>query len=781
MDSDNGPKRRRRIRIKTRLIELRRVQTQMIITRRCWQNVRDDLAKIGVPTSTRNCVVHFMFRFFHEMRQVSDEQFVAICPSHDDQTPSLSFKVDAVGKVQFKCHAGCSYFDVLRASGLELFACSPIVDTYDYFDSDGNFAYQVCRTAHKQFPPRHLDDDGGWQWGRGTSHPLLYRLQEFRRNRDRRPEEPLFICEGEKDVERCVAEGLIATCGTGGAGGPWLASFSEEFRGREVLIPADNDEAGLRHAEKVARSVIEMAACVRIVQLPDLPPHGDVSDFFDQGHSRDELLRFAEQTTPSSRDMPSNGQKRLTVALLAGSERTDLGNARLFAAMHCDSVRFNQSSKKWLVWDGTRWKNDDIGKVHQLAKGIADLRWREAQERSEQVGFGFATYTASTRGIQNMLKLAESEPLICVSIEVFDRNPMLLNCPNGTLELETASLREHSRDDLITKVCNTPYDPHAAAPNWLKAIDSIFESDHELMGFFQRFFGMCLTGDVREQVLVVLYGDGSNGKSLLLNAMLETVGRDFFIKASDELLIASTFDRHPTALADLHGVRLAVVLETDQGRRISEALVKSLTGGDPIRARRMREDFWEFMPTHKFALCTNHLPRVVGSDNAIWRRILVIRFMARFWDPDRTENRHGKLPIHLKADKALAGKLREEREGILAWLVQGCLEWQRHGLRIPQGVALATAEYQRNEDAFGRFLEEECETGPSFKIQAALLYARYRSWCDRNGEFAVVLREFSERLLARGYKRIKSNNTFYQGLRLRQSGLAGASGVKATI
>jgi putative DNA primase/helicase len=232
--------------------------------------------------------------------------------------------------------------------------------------------------------------------------------------------------------------------------------------------------------------------------------------------------------------------------------------------------------------------------------------------------------------------------------------------------------------------------------------------------------------------------------------------------------MAKKSDQHPTQLAGLFGMRLVVCIETQQGSRLDEELVKELTGGDAIRARRMREDYWEFDPTHKAILVTNHKPEIRGTDEGIWRRPKLVPFTKKFWDPDKGESG----PPHLRADKDLLSKLRAEAPGILAWCVQGCLDWQRDGLRIPEVVRAATEEYRNDQDLVGRFLEELCIRHAEYRIRAGILFTAFKAWANNIGEEKALVaqsqRAFGENLTGKGFVRQPSNGTWYKGLALRQ-------------
>jgi len=446
--------------------------------------------------------------------------------------------------------------------------------------------------------------------------------------------------------------------------------------------------------------------------------------------------------------------------------RTDLGNAERLVHKHGENLRYCHPWQKWLVWEDCRWRVDDTAAIERLAKeSIRDIYAQASDiqdDEKRRAVVKHACKSESLNKIRSMIVLTSSECGIPVRPDCLDSHPLLLNCSNGTVDLENGTYREHRRRDLLTKVTPIAYDPSATCPEWVKFLSSIFDGDDDLVGFVQRLFGYCLTGDVREQILPIFWGPGSNGKSTLLETAMSVLGTDYSMAAPQELLLANRKDAHPTAVADLKGMRLVTVMESDQGRRLNESLVKQLTGGDTIRARRMREDYWQFSPTHKLILCTNHRPEVQGTDHAIWRRVPLIPFGVRFWDGDKGETG----PTHLRADKTLSQKLRSEYPGILTWAIRGCLWWLRDGLQIPQAVLSATQEYKAEQDILGTFLDDSCIFDPNGRVGATQLYEAYQSWCGKNGESHCSQRQFGQVMTERGFQRQRSNGTWYVGVQL---------------
>jgi P4 family phage/plasmid primase-like protien len=419
----------------------------------------------------------------------------------------------------------------------------------------------------------------------------------------------------------------------------------------------------------------------------------------------------------------------------AGFNLTDLGNSERFVARHGADGRYCYPWSTWLVWTGARWESDEAGRAHRLAKEAVRGIYQEAAEAEDEdrrkALAKHAARSESADKIRAMLELARSE--LPVAPDELDADPMVLNAKNGTIDLRTGDLREHRREDLITKLAPVEYDPGAEAPTWARTLERVLPAP-EVRAFFKKLCGYAISGSVSEHVLPVLYGTGANGKSTILNALLSAVG-DYGMQAAPDLLVAKK-GSHPTEVADLFGMRLVASIEVEDGRRLAEALVKSLTGGDKVRARRMRQDFWEFDPTHTAFLCTNHKPEIRGTDNAIWRRIRLIPF---------TET----IPP-AEQDKKLPQKLEAELPGILRWAVEGCLEWQREGLQAPEEVRKATGAYRSEMDVIGAFLADECEAGDGYRASFKTVYERYAEWCAEGGEKSEKARKFNALLKQRG-------------------------------
>ncbi|MEA3367720.1 MAG: phage/plasmid primase, P4 family, partial [Planctomycetota bacterium] len=417
---------------------------------------------------------------------------------------------------------------------------------------------------------------------------------------------------------------------------------------------------------------------------------------------------------------------------------TDLGNSQRLVAAHGDDMRYCHPWGRWLVWDGRRWREDDAGLAEARAKTLPQVIYDEAaacddKDRREALG-KHAHRTEARARLQNALTLAHSD--VPVLPDELNRDGWLLNVQNGTLDLHTGELRPHRREDMLTHLLPVAHDPEAEAPRWERFLLEIMGGDEELTAFLRRAVGYSLTGDVREDALFFLHGAGANGKSTLLHTLLRLAG-PLGTQAEADLLMSSRWGKHPTGVADLFGKRLVASIEPEAGRHMAESLVKQLTGGDRIKARRMREDFWEFEPTHKVWLAANHKPRIRGDDHAIWRRVKLIPFEVRFEGAGE--------------DKELEDKLAAELPGILNWALRGCAEWQERGLDVPGAVREATDDYREEEDDLGRFLREETITGDGLLLKFSDLWKRYLDWCENAAEKPVTKTALGRELTERGF------------------------------
>lgn len=434
---------------------------------------------------------------------------------------------------------------------------------------------------------------------------------------------------------------------------------------------------------------------------------------------------------------------------------TDIGRGERLAAEYGDCLRHCELG--WLAYDGRRWRRDTTGAgvmarakrtvraVYRAAAGVDDHKLRERL-------IEFARDSERERALGAMIHLAQSESPIGCSSSDFDSDPWALNVRNGTIDLQSGSLRRHDRGDMLTKLADVVYHPDAAAPTFVRFLAETFGGDDDLVGFVQRLAGYALTGNVAEHVLPICYGVGANGKSTLFELLAHVMG-DCAMTAPPKLLLRRRSDQHPTELADLRGVRLVLTSESGDGDALDEERVKMLTGGDRIRARYCRQDFFEFQPTHKIIIATNHKPRVRGGDEGIWRRLKLIPFAH-------------VVPVE-RRDPALLTKLKAESSGVLAWAVRGCLAWQRDGLGSARAVDDATADFRAGEDVVAAFLGERCKLGAGLRVPAGDLYRAFEAWTAGDEAARMTQRAFGAAFTARGFQRVSVKGyPHYEGVAL---------------
>ncbi len=419
---------------------------------------------------------------------------------------------------------------------------------------------------------------------------------------------------------------------------------------------------------------------------------------------------------------------------------TDWGNAQRLVRLHGDELRFCHAWGNWLIWDKQRWRTDDTGRIYRLAKSAVKTIYTEAKAATDaDVRKAIASWAMKSEAqarLEAMTVSAQSEPGIPVRPEDLDADPWLFNVQNGTIDLRTGEMRPHNPDDLITKEGGVEYDAEAECPVFVGFLRKIMGRDEELIEYLQRTLGRALTGDVSEHRLELWHGPGANGKSTLTTAVLGVTG-DYGLMAAPGLLLKRRQDAHPTEVADLKGARFVSSVEVGESRKLNEEHVKQLTGGDRLKARYMRQDFWEFDPTHKLFVACNHRPTIVGSDHAIWRRVRLVPFSVVIPDDEQ--------------DKQLGEKLKGERSGILNWLIAGCLACHAEGIDEPEAVSAATADYRAEQDLVAAFVAECCTISPTAKALSAGLYIAYTEWCKNSHEEALSKRAFGLRLGDQGF------------------------------
>lgn len=440
---------------------------------------------------------------------------------------------------------------------------------------------------------------------------------------------------------------------------------------------------------------------------------------------------------------------------LAEADRTDIALAERFATQHAARLRYCANWARWLVWSGANWRNDETGEAarcaQETARGIFAEAAQAAQADHQRDLAKLAIRASSAQGQRAILELARFDMRLVVTSDALDREPWLLNCANGTLNLRTGSLRAHERGDLLTKLAPVGFDPGAPCTRWLAFLGRVLAQRADLIAFLQRAVGYMLTGETSEQCFFFLFGTGANGKSTFLSTLAAMLG-DYACRISADALMV-TRDAIPRDLARLPGVRLAIASELEAGQRLHEARVKDLTGGDRIAARLLYSEAFEFTPACKLVLYGNHRPTIRGADHGMWRRVRLVPFTERISKAER--------------DEGLNAKLLAELPGILAWAVDGCRAWQQERLGSAQAVSEATAEYQAEQDVLGAFLAERCVVRADYSEPAKALYDAYTSWALSGNERAMTLTAFGRALEERGFAKGKRSGSRERlGLRL---------------
>jgi putative DNA primase/helicase len=429
---------------------------------------------------------------------------------------------------------------------------------------------------------------------------------------------------------------------------------------------------------------------------------------------------------------------------------TDATNAVRLMKEHGKDIRYNAAWKKWVVWNGTYWQMDGGALIHEkgleMVRNIYDELLQTADYRDRIEIEKYAILSESVRRREAFVKSASWINALNITSDDLDGNPWLLNVRNGTIDMATGEFREHRQEDMISKIANVDYDPQADCPAWKQFIREIMDYKADIITFVQTAAGWALTGDTSEQTMFILFGSGANGKSTFLNTIMYLLG-DYAIATPTETFMKRNGDQISNDIARLRGTRFVTTTEAELGKRFSEPLIKQITGNDRMTARFLYGEFFNFLPTFKIFMATNHKPVIKGTDHGIWRRIKLIPFTTRIEEE--------------KQDKHLEEKLREESSGILNWLLEGTARWRREKLQTPASIRNATDEYRGEMDVIGNFLKECCVLSPGGNIRIRELFKAYQEWCDENNEHASSERFFSLRLKEMGFEKTRTADARY--------------------
>ncbi|AYN58520.1 DNA primase [Arthrobacter phage Liebe] len=571
----------------------------------------------------------------------------------------------------------------------------------------------------------------------------------------------VLITEGPGDALTSAAALGFDTVGIRGAGlvsnPAVIEAVASMVAGRDVVIAGDGDPAGRRFTALLAEALVGRDVRVKVLDLPD---GLDLSDW----RARDPRRFYAEAVRAIAEAVPV---KSRAAALLAWDEEryslSDLGGARYlrdYIESIGSGVRYSEEAGFFLL-DGGVWRKDERQGVRTHAQAVADLVRNLAREASIAAAGGedegvsarekkraarlnkYAAHVQTSRGIDSLLRELQAVQGVPASIEDFDKHPDLMACRNGVVDLRTGELRPHDPALLLTRRVDLDYDPAARAPRWEQFLDEVFPAFPDLPAYIQRLVGYGITGHTTEQCFAVLWGTGANGKSVFTDTLTE-VFRELTVTTP-----FSTFEDRaggiPNDIAALKGGRLVMAAEGEQGKPMSEAILKRVTGRDLISARFMRKEFFEFRPTFLLMLATNFKPNFKGQDEGLWRRVKLIPW-ERYFKPEERDHRLG--------DTLLA-----EGPGILAWAVRGAIAWRKGGLQDPPVIRDSTREYRETSDALYGFLPGVYVPDPAGRVEAKTVFTAFQDYADE-GNY-LDLRKWSNRALygaleERGFPRRRS-------------------------
>ncbi|BBD81067.1 phage/plasmid primase, P4 family [Aerosticca soli] len=599
----------------------------------------------------------------------------------------------------------------------------PATAKWDYLDAQG----RLLAVVYRYDPPGRKKEFRPWDARRRKMAPPeprpLYNQPGIQ------DAAQVVLVEGEKCAQALIEIGIVATTAMHGANAPVDKTDWTPLAGKAVLIWPDRDKPGWEYAVQAAQAILSAGAkTCHILYPPEEAAEGwDAADAVAEGF--DVAAFLAHGPRVQVHDIADPGEP------VIGADESVWGTedalALAFTRRYHRDWRYVAAWGRWLVWDGRRWRNEETLAATDLIRGVC----RHAALQADNPKLAAKLATSGTVG--GVERLARADRRHAATTAEWDADPWLLNTPGGVVDLRTGRMRAHDRADRMTKI--TTATPRGDCPRWRTFMADVTGGDTALQSYLQRMAGYALTGSTQEHALFFLYGTGANGKSVFVNTLATILG-DYAANAPMDTFMETRTDRHPTDMASLRGARFVASIETEQGRRWAESKVKSLTGGDKISARFMRQDFFEFWPQFKLFVAGNHKPAIRNIDEAMKRRLHLIPFTITV-PPERR-------------DKHLQQKLLAERDGILAWALEGCLAWQRLGrLDPPPQVVAATEEYFEAEDALGRWLEERCVREANAKSLTAELFTDWKQWAEAAGEFVGSQRRFSDLLITRGVEK----------------------------
>lgn len=695
-----------------------------------------------------------------DAKREGENQWIARCPSHTDSKPSLSLGVGNDGRVLLHCHAGCEIATIIQDLGLDMSDLFPrdsspgangqrqIVKTYDYRDTFGILLFQVVRYSPKDFRQRKPVGADGWEWNVEGCERVLYRLQELTRAPDHAM---VYVCEGEKDADRLAAEGMIATTNPGGAG-KWKHTDDTPLHGRHIAITPHNDESGRKHAQDAASRLHGKAASVRIVELPGLPKHGDVSDWLDAGNDPADLDQLAAQSPewqpdgniePDATPPPATAAPNPECELVVNSTETIIERAdpiplaedfidahhrdtegRLLLRRHrADFYSFAGACYQPLTDEAI-----DSAIYRHLEQCSTVQRDNSGAPKVDELGNPKLRPITPKSAIVREVRLAlpsrevllndcTDPPCWLVARDNLDL-AKIVPCRNGLLDLSTRTLHPLTPELFSTHALPFDYDPDAPDPiAWLAFLDQIWETDLEAWQTLQMWFGYCLCADTRQHKIMLIVGPPRSGKGTIGRILTALLG-SMNVGGPSLSSLAMNF-----GLQGLLGKPLGIISDARLSGRADQAAVierlLSISGEDLVPVDRKHKPSLSVRLPTRLMLLTNELPRLADPSGATASRFIVLTL---------TESWLGK------EDHELTDKLLAELPGILNWAIDGWAELQKRGRFIqPKSSAEAVQELEDLSSPMGAFLRDRCDVGPGCSIERDALFAEWKRWCNSQG------------------------------------------------
>lgn len=657
----------------------------------------------------------------------------------------------------FYCHAGCNVDDILKAACIEkkdtFYDTEPrspnwrayvegrekrrIEAIYHYVSINGGYVFTKVRLEGKKILYGVLQNERftyGLQGRNRRELKAIYAPDGVQAiNKAISESKPIFIPEGEKDADILKSKGYTAV--TYGGVNDWQKDFAGVFKNANVIILADNDEPGKHVASVIQRDLQGIAKSTRvIVPMPDMPK-GDITDYFNVGHSKAEFEQMINQKSTVKESVRPVESRRISLVdklieldVAKRFAKNDKGSAELFSTVFKDVSRYNPTQKDWMYYNGIKWVADTEGmRAKRNAKKLEDALLSYAvsnvglDEKQRESYLKYASRLMNYRDRNTMVN--DAKDLNYFENEELDKEDFLLSCQNCVLDLSgnKPTPLKHNADLLLSKVCNANYEPTATCELWKKTISEIMEGDTEKIKYMQKIFGLSLRGCTAEEELYFFYGGSTrNGKSTICETVLSILA-DYGATISPETLAVKQNKDSRTAspdIAKLAGSRLMIASEPPKRMIFDTSLVKTLTGRDRVTARFLHQNEFSFTPRFKLILNTNYLPTI--TDNTIFKsgRVRVVSFSKHFEEKEQ--------------NKRLKDDLKAESAGILNWMIEGLYLYRQEGLTPPAAIQDSTEEYESDSDKIGRFISE-CLVKSDKNVSAKAVYETYSKWCSDSG------------------------------------------------